>query len=198
MNQKLFKKTVKWLLFVIIEHFVSAFLFGVIFRNIVSQLQIGGQYELALLILFAYGLFADILLIYLCTSSEISYTEYRKNLKDIIEAGEFSIFNQLRSWVFEESLYKAVAYTLFQIPFAISYRLLGFLTKYAPEVSDFYGLDSFYYLITDSALWGWILRGVSFGVINAVVTIVLLLITKDELDDYVVRDDERIESEERQ
>ncbi len=186
MNHKLFKKIVNWLGMLALAHVISMFLYGFLLTNMVSQMYFDGYAGRANLLVLIFGIAVDVFFIALWERNETSYTEYRKELKEKIKSGEFSLVDQLKGGLLKESLIKAGIYVVFQIPYAIYYSILGYNPNYTLKIAQFYSMDAAFYMMTNSPVLGMILRALLFAVLNVLVTLFFVLKAKKSVIENMV------------
>ena len=186
MNHAMFKKMVNWLGLVLLAHLISMFVYGFFFSNMVSQMYFDNYAGRANLLVLIFGIFIDVVFVALIANTQTSYVDYRKNLKDSIKAGEFSIEKELKSGLLKESLIKAGIYFALQIPYAIYYAIFGYNPNYTMKIAQFYSMDSAFYMITDIPFIAMILRSLLFAAINIGVTVFFILRAKKTIEEDMV------------
>ncbi len=187
MDHKLFKRLVHWTAGLFIVHFVSMFTYAMTVSNVFAHLYLDQMKVPALMLLACYSLFLQSCFTAILAYSETTYVEYRYAMRDALKAGEFSIAGELKRWLLKESLFKAGIYVLFQIPYAIVNAAgVGFLSPSLAKFMDFYAMDSFFYFLTHVPFLAMLLKGLTFGIINIIFTVVVILFAKRNVEDSML------------
>ena len=182
MNRELFRTAVKWFGALILAHFVAMILFGIALSGSLAYMIVELP-KRAKLILLIYNLAFDAIFVLLYSRLETTSVAYRKSMKEAIRAGDFSIINYFKTDLLREHIVKIAVFMAIQLPLVIFFANFGFVLQLATTFEEFYILDAASYLITNSALLGWILNTVLFAIVFTLVRLLLLHRTKKELEE---------------
>ena len=185
MNQKLFKKGIKWIGVLIIAHIVSMIIFGIAFSGSFAYMSEELPMRAAVFVLL-YDIVFYVLFVVLLSKIEMSYLEYRKSMKEAIKAKTFSTVNYFKTVLLKEHLVKLGIFMAFQLPFVIFFSIWGLSLKLPIMFEQFYYLDAGCYILTNSAIVGWILNTILFEVVHALVTILFVFLTKREIEKDII------------
>ena len=181
MNRELFRTAVKWLGALILAHFVAMILFGIALSGSLAYMIVELP-KRAKLILLIFDLVFDVIFIWLFTKIETTGIAYRKSMKEAIRAGNFSIINYFKTDLLREHIVKIAVFMALQIPLVIFFALFGYELQLTTTFEEFYVVDAASYLITNSALLGWLLNTILFAVVFTSVRLLVLHLTQKELE----------------
>lgn len=185
MNQQLFKKAVKWLGILIIAHIVSMIVFGLFFSGSLATMSEEEPMR-AKVFVFVYNIIFDTLFVLLFSKIEMSYVEYRKLMKDSIKAKNFSVLNYFRTVMLKEHIVKLGIFMALQIPFVVFFSIFGISLRLPIMFEQFYYMDAGSYILTNSAILGWLLNTLVFGIICTLVRIFFVFLTKKDIEKDII------------
>ena len=193
MTREMMKKLVGWFFRLILMHLIMILIYSVIISRLFAMYYFTNYKGIAMLILGVFSFVPQAVFVGLLVNNETSYTEYRKEMRDLIMSGQFSYKAILKEWLLKETAYKAIIYTLFQFPYMVV-NLFGirFIHSKMSVFMDFYGMDSFFYILTDVPFLAMILHSLTFALINVIVTLIFIARAKGSVMMQIVNDDERI------
>lgn len=185
MDRNLFKSMVKWLGILILAHIASMLIFGIVFSG-----SIGYLYEdeptRAKIFVVIYNIVFDAIFVALCSKLESSYVEYRKTMKESLKNNSFSVLGHFKTAFFKEHIIKIAIFMAFQIPFVIFFSLFGISLQYPIVFEQFYYMDAGCYMLTGSAILGWLLNTIIFGVIFTLIRLLFIIITKKDVEKDII------------
>lgn len=180
MDKNLFKTLVKWFGILILAHLASMLIFGLLLSSAIGELYDDEPIK-AKLCVVAYNIVFDVALIVFCAKAESSYVDYRKSLKEALKLGNFSVINYFKTVFLKEHLFKIAIFTALQIPFVIFFAIFGVSLQYPILLEQFYYMDAGCYMLTGSAILGWLLNTILFGVIFTLIRALFIIISKKEI-----------------
>ncbi len=186
MKKEIFRKCVKWVGVLALAHIISMFAYGLLLSNAVTYMWLDAPGR-AMLTLIGFNVFVDAFLIALISKFETSYIEYRTSIKEALRNGEFSVIKYLKENILKETLLRMAVGVIFQIPYMIFFSIFGFAFGGAMGIEQFYIMDSGFYLLTGSAILGVILKVLVFGIVNAGVSVIFLVLTRKNVEETMVR-----------
>ena len=179
MKNTSFRKAIQWLGLIALMHAAAMLVYIIFLSGSISRALTDNPEHVAETILGIYAIF-DIL--FLCYRSKVdtSYVDYRKAMKDDVKAGTFSL---KKYFDVKEHAVRIGVFAAFQLPFVIIFALTKDLFLYAPIfLSKFYIMDAGFYLMTGSALLGFLLNTLLFGAIYTVIRLLFILLTKKNME----------------
>ncbi len=186
MKKEIFRKCVKWGGILALAHVIAMFAYGLLLSNAVTYMWIDSPVR-AMLTLIAFNIFVDAFLVALISKFETSYVEYRTSIKEALRSGEFSIVSYFKEHILKETLLRMAVGVIFQIPYMIFFSIFGFAFGGAMGIEQFYIMDSGFYLLTGSAILGVILKAIVFGIVNAGVSAIFVMLTRKSVEETMVR-----------
>lgn len=181
MKQNLFKKSVNWLGLLIIAHIASMIIFGIAFSSSVAYMS-EDQPTRAKFLVFVYNIVFDVLFVLIFSKGEMSFVEYRKAIKESIKDNSFTVLKYFKTVMLKEHLAKLGVFMAFQIPFVIFFSIWGLSLQVPTMFEQFYYMDAGSYILTNSAILGWILNTVLFGIVCTIIRILFVSLTKRDLE----------------
>ena len=177
MNRELYRTAVKWLGILALAHLVSMIIFGIAFSG-----SIGFMFQempkRARFFVLMYDLIFDALFCALYLKFETADVDYRRSMRNYLKDNKFSMLKYFKSEIKKDHLVKIITFMLFQIPFAAFFVFFG-IEVYVPTIFEqFYYMDAGLYIITGSALLGWILNTLLFAVVFTLVRMLFIRLTK--------------------
>ncbi len=185
MKRELFRKAVRWFGALIAAHLVSMILFGIALSGSIAYMIVELPTRAKVIILI-YNIVFDALFVLLCQKITSSDVSYRKSIRDAIKANTFSVIDYFKTDLLKEHLVKIGVFMAFQIPFVIFFAIFGLAVQLPTTFEEFYFMDAATYLITNSAIFGWILNTILFGIVFTLVRLLSLQHTKKELQQDIV------------
>jgi len=177
MKYPMFRKTVQWLGLLLLAHLVSAIFFGVFLSSTVAQMAEDAPRYVISVILWYDVIFSALFFAYVARG-DMQYADFRKTMREEIKAGRFSLWQYFGV---KEYLIKLGAAAGLQIPFVIFFAIVGMPLQYTPLFAEFYIMDAGCYLLTNSAILGWVLNTVLFGAVYGAVKLLMLNIAKTKI-----------------
>ena len=174
MKYPMFRKMVQWLGILALAHLVSAIFFGLFLSSAVAQMVEDAPKRMISVVLWFDVIFAALFFAY-AARGDMQYTDFRKTLRDEVKTGSFSIG---KYFGLREYLYKLCVVAGFQIPFIIFFAIFGMSLQYTPLFAEFYIMDAGCYLLTGSAILGWLLNTLLFGAVYGAVKVLMLMLEK--------------------
>ena len=179
MTNKLFRKLVKWLGLIIVMHIVAMIIFGMMFSSMVAQMM---EYELAVtrgkLTMLGFDILFFLIFMIITVKSEMSFLEYRRELKNAINDESFSSLSYYKNNFLKEHILKLVILIVFQLPLTLFYNFFGYMFDQITGFEQFYALDAGAYVLTESSILGLLVNILIFGVLIFVSWWTVFLLTK--------------------
>ena len=181
MSRTTFRKAINWLGILLIAHIASLIVFSLMMSGSVAEISI---YDLprANRSVLTFGIAFDIAFAFLYYKLKTSFVDYQKNFKDTLRAEDYSFSKYFKEEILKEQIVMSVVFALFQIPFVIFYAIWGMSLLYPILFEQFYIMDSGSYLISNSALIGWLLNTLVFTVIFLAVRLFFFAIMKKDIE----------------
>ena len=175
MSHELFRKTVKWVGILILAHLAAMILFAIIVAGSAESVAKDSPADAYGMVLTFDLIFYAIFVIFI-GKLETSYAEYYRNLKNAMKEEGFSLIGYYKQNFLKEQLVKAAAMSVFHLPFAVFYQLLGFSLTATTTFEQFYILDAGFYGVAGSSILGFLLCTLVTAVIFLGVKILLYVI----------------------
>ena len=189
MEQRLFRKMVKWVGFLILAHIVSMIIFGLFISNSIVAMIEDEMVTRAKTVMMIFNVASFIVLSVVYSKIEASFVEYRNPIKERVKSGEFSVLQYFKEVYLREHLISMSLYAAFQIPFCVFYAILGLDFKYPTVFEQFYIMNAGPYFGTASAILGVLLNALLFGLIFTVVRILFIAITQKDVQKHIISTD---------
>ncbi len=181
MKKLSFRKMIQWLGLLALAHLVGMIFFGVALSSSIAHMAEEIPVR-AVRTLLWYGIIFNAIFFGYMARGDMQYTEFQKAMREDVRAGRFSLRQYF--YIKEYAVKMGIAMAL-QIPFVIFFAIFGMPLQFTPLFAQFYAIDAGCYVLTGSAILGWILNGLLFSAIYALVKVVLLLWKKRQiLRDY--------------
>ena len=164
MKRVLIKNAIKWCCIVLGVHLIAMIFYAIIMSSSVGILIQNEEFGRAYRGVFFFGLIFNLVFSLVYTRADVSFVEYRRELREEIKAGKgfFETWKEFHLW---DDLIKVGVYAVLQIPLMIFYAILGYSLVYSLWIENFYVMNVGAYLLTGSALLGVLIDSVIFGVI---------------------------------
>ena len=165
MKHKLFRKAIQWLGIILLAHIVAMVMFGLFLSGYVGELAANELYSEAYVTLFFFNIVFDIFFSVLYLKTETSFVAYRKEMKQAIKDGSFSVIGDLKENRLKEYIARAVVFALFQVPFLIFFTAWGLSLTVTTSFEKFYIMDAGAYAVTRIPIVGFLLNTAIFSLI---------------------------------
>ena len=185
MEQRLFRKMVKWVGFLMLAHIVSMIIFGLFISNSIVAMIEDEMVARAKTVMMIFNVAAFAVLSVVYSKIEASFVEYRNPIKERLKAGEFSVPQYFKEVYLKEHFISLLLYVVFQMPFCVFYAILGMDFKYPTALEQFYIMNAGSYFATASAILGILLNMLLFGLIFTAMRILFITITKKDVQKHI-------------
>ena len=152
----MFKKAVQWLGIVILAHLAAMLIFAIVVAGSAESLAKDSPADAYGMVLTFDVIFYAAFLI-LVNRLEQSYAEYGRNFKNAVKEEGFSPLAYYKQTFLREHIVKAAVMSVFHLPFALFYQLLGFSLTETTGFEQFYILDAGFYGVGGSSIVGFLL-----------------------------------------
>jgi hypothetical protein len=181
MNKSLFKKEFRWFGILIIAHVVSMIISLIFISNFVPEMaEETPEKAKTVILIFDIVMFALLSAIYSYT--ETSYIAYRKSVKEMLRDNSFSVIRHFKKDYLKAHLIEIGIFMVSQIPFVIFFAIWGFELQYPTAFEKFYIMDVGSFALTNSAILGWLLNTLLFGVVYTLFRILAIYLTKRSVE----------------
>ena len=181
MNKSLFKKIIRWLGILIIAHIASMIISLIFISNFVPEMaEETPEKAKTVILIFDIVMFALLSAIYSYT--ETSYIAYRKSIKEMLKDNSFSLVKHFKKDYLKEHLIEIGIFMVTQIPFVIFFAIWGFELQYPTAFEKFYIMDAGAYAFTNSAMLGWLLNTLLFGIVFTLFRLFAIYLTKRSVE----------------
>lgn len=171
MKYPMFRKMVQWVGLLVLAHLIAWIFYGILLSNTVAQMW-EEAFGYVISTVLCYDVIFCALFFAYVARGDMQYTDFQKTMREDIKAGTFSI---KQYFGVKEYLIKLCVGAGFQIPFVILFAIVG------RHISGFYVMDAGCYLLTNSAILGWVLNTVLFGTVYGAVKLLLLTLAKRKI-----------------
>ena len=181
MKPSTFRSLIKWFVILAAAHVVALLLFDLIlYQLFIPADDYIEDYNAVNRNLFIYTQCITIAVSMLMARFEMSYADYRKNLRHAAAEPGFSLIGYYKEKHLRPHLLRLALYTVYQLPFLISYAAQGFVHTNMTLLETAYIYDVGAYVLTGSAILGLLLNVVCFAVLHAGLYLFNLLLTRRE------------------
>jgi len=160
-----FRKAIQWLGILVLAHVVAMILFGLFLSSYVTNLVIEEIYSEAYVTVFGFCLVFDILFCIAYFKIETSFISYRKELKESIRSGNFTLIGNFKEKKLKEYIIRISVFVLFQIPFLLFFSFFGLSFTATTGFERFYIMDAGAYALTRIPILGFTLNTLIFSAI---------------------------------
>ena len=185
MKRELYRTAIKWLGFLVIAHVVSMIIFGIAFYG-----SIGYMFEevpkRAQIFVLGYNVVFDALFVALFFRFETNDADYRRSLRDYLKENKFSMLKYFKTELLKEHLVRILAFFIFQIPFVVFFAIWGIALQLPTMFEQVYYMDAAFYIITRSAILGWVLNTMMFAVIFTLVRMIFIRSAKKYVEEEMI------------
>lgn len=179
MDNKLFKKSVKWFFILVLAHIAGMIIFSIALSSSVAS--ISDDYKLkANIIIFIFDIIFDICFSVLYFKIENSYVDYQRRLKELLRKHDFSIVRVFKQEFFKEHMVQLAIYAVLQIPFVIFFVIWGMSLTTPLIFEQFYVVDAGSYLVTNSAILGFLVNTFLFATVFSAARVIFIAILKKD------------------
>ncbi len=164
-KRNLLKHAIKFFCIVLLVHLVAMIAYGLIWSSSVTQMiVIDEDLARAYSSVFWFGILVCAVFSLIYTKADISYVDYRKDLKESLREGK-SLWQIFRETHLSKDLVKVGVFAIVQIPFLIFLFIVKMSLIMPLFIESFYIMNAGSYLITGFPLFGILLDTFLFGVI---------------------------------
>ena len=181
MKPSTFRSIIKFFAILIAAHVAALLLFDLLlYQLFIPADDYIEDYNTVNRNLFIYTQCITIALSALMARMEMSFSDYRKALRAAAKTPEFSIIGYYKENHLHAHLLRLALYTVYQIPFLISFAVQGFVHTNMTLLETAYIYDAGAYVMTGSVILGLLLNVICFAVLHAGVYLGSLLLTRRE------------------
>ena len=163
-KRSLIKHAIKQVGIVLLVHLVAMIVYLLTWSSSITRMMLDEEIVRAHSSVFWFGVIICALFALIYTKADISYVEYRKELKESLREGAsvWQIFCQKH---LAKDLIKVGVFALLEIPFLIVSLIVPYSLLMPIFLENFYVMDAGAVLMTGSAWLGILLNIVRFGVV---------------------------------
>jgi hypothetical protein len=167
-----FRRGVKWVLSLLLFHFVGFLLYSFLIGNIVRSLyymdeNLGATHGVLIAFQCLYWLLIAFWAVF---RGEMTYADVQRNIKNAAKEEGFSAMRYFTITFVKDWVWKTAAFIIFQLPFTAFFAGFGLaLDEGMTIIEKFYMANAGFYAATGSALVGLLLSAVYFFVIMVAV-----------------------------
>ena len=110
-----------------------------------------------------------------------SYVEYQKSFRELLRSDDYSFSKYFKEYILKEQKIMTVVFLLFQIPFVMFFAIWGMSLLYPILLEQIYVMDAGSYLLTHSALAGWLINTFIFTLVFLFVRLLFFVKMKKDL-----------------
>ncbi len=170
-----FRRGVKWVLSLLLFHFVGFLLYSFLIGNIVRPLyyvdeNLGAAHGVLIAFQCLYWFLISFWVVF---RGEMSYADVQRNIKNAAKEEGFSAMGYFTHTFVKDWLWKTAAFVILQIPFTAFFAGFGLaLDESMTVIEKFYMTNAGFYTATGSAIVGLLMSAVYFFVIMVAVNYV--------------------------
>ena len=181
MSRTTFRKAINWLGILVIGHIASLIIFSLMLSGSVAEMSL--YYPIrANRSVFVFNVVFDLVFAFMYFKLKTSFVDYQKSFKEIVRADGYSFAKYFKEEILKEQIMMSVVLALFQIPFVIFYAIWGFSLLYPILLEKFYIMNAGAYLVSNSAILGWLLNTLMFTFVFFAIRLFFFVIMKRELE----------------
>jgi len=181
MKPSTFRSLIKWFAILAAAHIVALLLFDLLlYQLFIPADDYIEDYNTVNRNLFIYTQCITIAMSMLMARIEMSYADYRKALRHAAAEPGFSIIGYYKEHHLKNHLLRLALYTVYQLPFLISFTAQGFVHTNMTLLESAYIYDVGAYVMTGSAILGLLLNVVCFAILHAGLYLFNMLLTRRE------------------
>jgi len=163
-KRNLLKHAIKFFCIVLLVHLVAMIVYGLTWSGSVVRMVMEEEVARAHSSVFWFGIIVCAVFSLIYTKADISYVDYRKDLKESLREGK-SLWRIFREKHLSKDLVKVGVFLIVQIPFLIFSLIVNISLVMPLFIEDFYIMHAGSYLITGVPLLGILLDTLLFGAI---------------------------------
>lgn len=180
MKRDLIKKSINWFGILIAAHVGGMIIFMLFLSNSLTAIAEDEPNTVSLSI-FLFNIAFQIFFSVLFVNLETTFVEYRRKMREALRENRFSTVEYFKQRHLKEDIIKLVIFTVFQIPFAIFYGSFRLSLFAMTGFEKFYIMDAGAYVMTNSAILGFLLNSLLFGIIYLSVRLASLVLLKKRI-----------------
>jgi len=179
-KQQTFKIIIKWLGILFIAHFVTNWTFSLLFSRdfmITAEWEPDKAYSSLSKLCLVFQFFFTLIF----TWFKSYFDDNKHLLKEAMKSSDFTLTKFYLKNYFKDNLIRIAVFAVFQLPFTVYYGFFG-TSLITPTIIDvFYIYDVGPYIATNSAVLGFILNPLIFGILLIAWQYVWLIFAKQSL-----------------
>lgn len=180
MNRDTIKKAINWLGILIAAHIAGMILFELFLSGSLTTL-LEDEPNTVSLYIFIFNVAFQIFFSVLFVNLETTFVEYRRKMREALKEHDFSTIEYFKQRHLKEDIVKLVIFAVFQIPFAIFYASFKLSLFAMTGLERFYIMDAGMYVLTGSAILGFLLNTLLFCIIYVSVRLASLALLKKRI-----------------
>lgn len=180
MDRNKIKKIINWVGILIAAHLAAMIAFSIFLSGSLVAIAEKEPHTVSLSV-FLFDVVFQIFFLVLFVNIETSFVEYRRKMRESLRENDFTAVEYFKKNHLRDDIVKLICFTAFQIPFTIFFIAFKFSILAATSLEKFYVLDAGTYLLTGSAILGFLLNSLLFGAIYLSVRLASLAILKKRL-----------------
>lgn len=180
MKREKIKKIINWIGILIAAHLAAMIAFSIFLSGSLTIIAEDEPHTVNLSI-FIFDIVFHLFFSVLFINIETSFVEYRRKMRESIRENNFTTIEYFKQKHMRDDIIKLICFTLFQIPFTIFYASFNFSMFATTGLEKFYIMDAGAHLITGSAILGFLLNTVFFGIIYLSVRLASLSLLKKRI-----------------
>ena len=161
MSSKTFRKAINWLGILVIAHIAALIFFSIFLSGAVADMSTNDPNRANRTVL-TFNIIFDVAFAFMYFKIKTSYVDYKRSFREILTSENYSFSKYFKEDILKEQLMMTVVFALFQIPFVIFFAIWGMSLLYPLLLEQIYSMDAGAYLVTNSALIGWLVNTLIF------------------------------------
>jgi hypothetical protein len=175
-----FRKAINWLGILALAHIAAMIFFNFFLSGSVAEISVNDPLR-ANLTFFAFNFVFDIIFAFIYFKIKTSYVEYQKSFRELLRSDDYSFSKYFKEYILKEQKIMTVVFLLFQIPFVMFFAIWGMSLLYPILLEQIYVMDAGSYLLTHSALAGWLINTFIFTLVFLFVRLLFFAKMKKDL-----------------
>ncbi|MBQ7829644.1 MAG: hypothetical protein IJ345_05175 [Clostridia bacterium] len=180
MKRDTIKKAINWFGILIAAHVGGMIIYELFLSNSLSSI-VEDEPNTVSLSIFIFNIAFQIFFSALFVNLETTFVEYRRKMREALRESSFSTVEYFKQRHLNEDLIKLAIFTVFQIPFVIFYGSFKLSLFAMTGLERFYIMDAGAYVMTGSAILGFLLNTLLFGIIYLSVRLASLALLKKRI-----------------
>lgn len=160
----LVKHAIKQFCILLLVHLVAMIVYLLTWSSSITRMLLDEEIARAHSSVFWFGVIACVLFSVIYTKADISYVDYRKELKESLREGA-TVFGIFCDKHLAKDLVKVGVFALIQIPFLIFSLIVPYSLMTPLVIENFYIMDAGVLLMTGSPFLGILLNTLLFGIV---------------------------------